>query len=77
MRVFRSIEVSRCARIKCNYALSHQRVCFDSLHKTNEPMTTHGMRQVPVKVELVKMRTILELTGGKVASDPAKIESTV
>ena len=40
-------------------------------------MTTHGMRQVPVKVELVKMRTILELTGGKVASDPAKIESTV
>lgn len=32
---------------------------------------------LPVKVELVKMRTILELTGGSVPRDPAKIRSTV
>ena len=30
-----------------------------------------------VKVELVKMRTILELTGGKFVREPANIESIV
>lgn len=32
---------------------------------------------MPVNVELVKILTILELTGGKFSSDPAKIRSTV
>lgn len=34
-------------------------------------------RDVPVNVELVKIRTIFELTGGKVSSEPANIKSTV
>lgn len=32
---------------------------------------------LPVKVELVKIRTIFELTGGKDSKEPAKIKSTV
>lgn len=32
---------------------------------------------MPVNVELVKILTILELTGGKFSRDPAKIKSTV
>lgn len=31
----------------------------------------------PVNVELVKILTILELTGGKDSKEPAKIKSTV
>lgn len=40
-------------------------------------VTILRLRNSPVNVELVKIRTILELTGGKFSSEPAKIVSIV
>lgn len=47
-----------------------------ALHAHTHAITVHKY-DIPVKVELVKMRTIFELTGGRDSSDPAKIKSTV
>lgn len=48
-------------------------------NRSNEPPKSDKppRHNLPVNVELVKMRTIFELTGGNVSSEPANIKSTV
>lgn len=48
------------------------------LHKMLAYIFTNKMVGfIPVKVELVKIRTIFELTGGNDSKEPANIKSTV
>lgn len=59
----------------------HRCVCnkFITVNYTVHQCYNHYKKNyvLPVKVELVKIRTIFELTGGRDFNDPAKIESIV
>lgn len=62
--------------------LGHQRVSFHRRiwkpkHRLFGKENSDSEFYLPVKVELVNIRTILELTAGKDFKDPAKIESIV
>ena len=46
-------------------------------HRTPQETARTTTGDPPVNVELVKMRTILELTGGRLCREPAKMRSTV
>lgn len=61
-------------------AFGHQGVSFHGgvLNKgVKFPGSTIIKRRLPVNVELVKILTIFELTGGKFSNEPAKIVSMV